>query len=91
MADEITVGQVQFTRAAPVDRAAGLLGWISCSIGVVRVDGLAVRRTRDGRLTLSFPRGRGKRQPVRPVDDRARREIERQVLDALGYPTEAAP
>lgn len=66
----------------------GLLGWVSCSYGHLRLDGIALRRTRDGHLTLSYPERRdaaGRRHPVlRPLDDQARREIEEQVFAALG-------
>jgi len=74
----------------------GLLGWASFELyGHVRLDGVAVRRTRDGRLTLAFPERRdatGRRHPVvRPLNDEARREIEQQVFAALGLDAEAAP
>ena len=54
----------------------------------LRLDGLALRRTADGRLSLSFPARRdtaGKQHPyLRPVDDAARRDIEHQIFTALG-------
>jgi hypothetical protein len=76
------------------DHRNGFLGWVSFTIEPgLRVDGVAVRRTRDGRLTLSFPAHRdnqGRDHPyIRPTDDATRREVERQVLEALGL--EAAP
>ena len=80
----LLVSSVRFTPAKPPHRATGLLGWVSCSLGAVRLDGIAVRRTRDGRLVLSFPRGRGQRPPVRPLDDEARRTLEREILGAIG-------
>ncbi len=79
----ITVSRVRFSPAGESEQRTGLLGWIACSYGLVRLDGIAVRRTLDRRLTLSFPRGRGKCQPVRPLDDEARRAIERRILDAI--------
>jgi hypothetical protein len=46
-----------------------------------------VRKTLEGRCSLAFPARRlaGKRRHfyVRPLDDRARRDIEHQVLRAL--------
>ena len=81
------VSSVRFTPARPPHQATGLLGWVSCTLGVVRVDGIALRRTRTGRLTLSFParRGRGGEQHayVRPLDDRARLAIEHEVFAAI--------
>ena len=79
------VTAVQFTPAGDAERQTGLLGWVTCVLGdLLRLDGIAVRRTRVGRLALSFPRGRGKHPPVRPSDDEARRAIERQIFDAIG-------
>ncbi len=51
------------------------------------LDGITVRRTREGRLTLSFParRGRGGESHayIRPLDDRARLAVEREIFDAI--------
>jgi|GEM_PF-6664003 len=80
---ESPVSSVRFTRAGPSHRATGLLGWVSCSLGAVHLDGIAVRRTRDGHRVLSFPRGRGGRFPVRPIDDGARLTIEREIFAAI--------
>ena len=59
------------------------------------LDGVALRRTRDGRRTLSFPARRdrqGRDHPyVRPLSTEARSAIERQVLDALGLEPEVRP
>ncbi len=80
----LSVTDVRFVPAGCKREETGLLGWVSCSLGdVVLLDGIAVRRTLDGRLTLSFPRGRGKCQPVRPLDDEARRAFERQIFEAI--------
>ncbi len=65
----------------------GLLEWMALVIdGAVKVDGIMVRRTREGRLTLSFPShdDYGNRHHcARPVSGRARREIEREVIGRL--------
>ncbi len=86
---EMRISNLQFKSAQISDAESGLLGWISCSInGSLRLDGIAVRRTADGRLALSFPARRddaGRRHfYVRPLDDKARRDIEHQVFLALG-------
>ena len=39
----------------PTEQKSGLLGYISCTYGDIRLDGLAVRRTMTGDLTLSYP------------------------------------
>ena len=74
------------------DAQAGLLGYVQFVVGgVVRVDGLTLRRTRRGRLTLSYPikkyTAEAKFHVVCPVNDEARREVERQVLACLGLET----
>jgi hypothetical protein len=86
---ELRIDQVRLAGATRAEVATGLLGWVSCVLqDTLRLDGLALRRTADGRLALSFPArkdARGREHPyVRPLDDRARREIEAQVFRALG-------
>ena len=88
---QITI--VSFSTAPARDRERGLIGWLSLEVdGLLVLDGVALRRTRAGRLALSFPaptdrRGR-RRALVRPLDDRARRAIEGAVLEALSLPRE---
>lgn len=68
------------------DRRHGLLGYLSVFYGALVLDGITVRRTADNRLTLSFPERRdrqGRRHPYfRPVDEEARRAIEKAVFGA---------
>ena len=85
----ISITNVQFTAADDGDVAAGLLGWVSCVVNsTLRLDGVAVRRTADGRTTLSFPARRDTqgRQHflVRPLDDGSRRDFEARIFKALG-------
>ena len=85
----LRVTHVRFKAASSREARTGLLGWVSCTVnGSLRLDGLSLRRTADARLVLSFPArrdGAGRQHfYVRPSDDRARREIERQVFQALG-------
>ena len=67
---------------------SGLLGWISVELHNVILDGITLRRTTDGRFALSFPARtdrEGRRHSViRPVDDLARKSIEREILGQLG-------
>ena len=81
------VTSIRFAPAGEADRRTGLLGWITCTVGHLVLDGITVRRTREGRLTLSFParRSRGGEQHayIRPLDDRARLAIEREVFRAI--------
>jgi hypothetical protein len=65
-----------------------LLGWVTFELdGTLRLDGIALRRTLAGDVRLSDPQRvdrQGREHPyIRPVDDAARREVERQVLQAL--------
>ena len=80
---DLVVTSVRFTPASDPVQRSGVLGWVTCAVGTLVLDGITVRRTREGRLTLSFPRGRGKYPPVRPLDDEARRAIEREILAAI--------
>ena len=89
MSSALSLSVLTFTSASPADVQQGLLGWLSVRVDDSLVlDGIALRRTRNGQLTLSFPERRdsnGRRHPlIRPLDDGARRAIERQILEALG-------
>ena len=85
---DIRISDIQFKAAGPNETRRGLHGWISCILnGRVLLDGLTLRRTRSGRTTLSFPsrldKSGRKHFYIRPLDNAARRVIERQVLQAL--------
>ena len=85
---KIAVSEVSFTSASREERRTGLLGWVAVVInGALKIDGLTVRQTREGRLALSFPARRDRQDRVhfvvRPISDEARRTIERQVLAQL--------
>ena len=94
MNDDLPVTEVRLAPAAPSETGSGLLGYVSFQLGALVLDGIALRRTRDGRLALSFPERRdssGRRRPlVRPLDDAARRAIEAAVLAALSIEEGAA-
>ena len=82
---EPVITRVEFHPAANDFIETGLLGWVQFDLdGHVRIDGVTVRRTRDGRLTLSFPAPR-QRALVAPLNDQTRGSIERQVFDALSH------
>ena len=77
-----------WVKASEEEIRTGLLGFISVFLGDLVIDGIVLRRTASGRLALSFPARTsrsGHRHPyVRPVDDNARRAIERTILGQLG-------
>jgi hypothetical protein len=81
------IHSVRYSPAGVDDQRRGLLGWVTCTVANLVLDGITVRRTQAGRLTLSFParRGRGGESHayVRPLDDRARLAIEREIFDAI--------
>ena len=79
---------VLFTPASADLASRGLLGWITCTLDHSLVlDGIALRRTRRGRLSLSWPArrdGAGRdHHVVRPLHDHARHVLEQQILDQL--------
>ena len=82
------VSNVRFTSASDLEVESGLLGWLSFDLsGSLRLDGVAMRRTLDGRLALSFPGRKDRRGQihlhVRPLDDHIRRDIEHQIFSRL--------
>ena len=87
MPDPIRVSEVKFRSASPPDQETGLLGWASATYGGLRLDAIAVRRTCDRKITLSFPSRRdnqGRRHfLVKPLNDASRRDFEHQILSAL--------
>jgi len=88
MARLLVVSRVRFSPADPEDQASGLLGFASCVLDdALHLDGLAVRRSLQGRVLISYPSRRDRRgrahAPFRPFDDAVRREVERQLIDAL--------
>ena len=96
MNDRPRISEVRLRSVNPTERASGLLGFVSFVVdGQLCIDGVTVRRTRRGQAVLSFPFRRdrqGNEHPlVRPVNDCARREIERQVFRALGINQGSAP
>ena len=81
--------QIRFVPASERDRQSGLLGFASAAYGDLALDGLTVRRTRDGRLAVSWPSrrdGAGRSHPtVRPMGDAERAILEREILEAIGF------
>lgn len=76
-----------WVRASDAEVRTGLLGFISVEFGNLILDGIVLRRTADGRFTLSFPartdRAGRRHAYVRPTDDAARQAIEREILGQL--------
>ena len=85
----LTISNVRFSAGTPAMVAQGVLGFVAATVNsALRIDGVAVRRTRDGRLTLSYPAredNSGRQHALFcPINDEVRREIEDRVFQALG-------
>ena len=84
----MVVSNVNFVKGSEAEQGTGLLGYVSFDLnGMMRVDGVTLRHTREGRLSLSYPErrdGRGHGHSlIRPLSHRAQADIQRQVLSAL--------
>ena len=84
----LQITDVQLVEADAEHQARGLLGWLTFKVdGVLIFDGFTLRKTREGRLTLSYPAqddATGRRRPVvRPLDDEARQQIEALIFAEL--------
>ena len=75
-------------RARDDQAARGLLAWLTIETDRLVLDGVQLRRTRDGRHVLSWPERRdakgGKHAVVRPAGDAARVALEDAVFEQLG-------
>jgi len=92
----IRVSDLRYAEAPEADQARGLIGRVRFVVNdALVVGGVALRRTRDGRFTLSWPSRRDargeKRYFVHPISDAVRLDLERQVLEAMHLKQELAP
>lgn len=88
MRDSIQITEVAYTPASAALRATGLLGYVEGTANCeLRLCGLTLRWKAKGGHSIAFPfrlDAHGVRRPyMRPIDARARAEIERQILGAL--------
>ena len=84
----LAITSVHFRPAPAIDQQAGLLGWASVVINdSLRLNNLGVRRTRDERISLTFPTRRDRRGKehgiVSPISGAAHQTIEAAVLAEL--------
>lgn len=84
-----------WVRGTADDERTGLLGYLSIFYGGVVIDGITVRRTAAGKLTLSYPERRDRQQRshsvVRPIDDASRQAIEAAVFGEACLTREVQP
>ena len=77
---------IRVTPASRWDRRRGLLAYARVELGPYEIDGIAVRRTRGGRLAVSYPRrtaGDGTAHVTFiPTDPRVRAALEQEILAA---------
>jgi len=85
--ERLVVTNVHFSKADASLQKTGLIGWISCEVNSsLKLDGITLRRTQDGRHVLSFPAKtdhRKKRFLITPLNNAARMDIEQQIISAL--------
>ena len=90
--EPITLNEFKFSAANRMEMKTGLLGWIAFTVnGTLRVDGVTLRKTAEGRLTLSFPAKTsrdGRKRPILwPISNTAREAIESLVFSQLHLAT----
>lgn len=85
----LVVSAIRFFPHGQQDHAAGIRAYVEFVLDDrFHVTGVAVRITRRGRWTLSWParvQGKARRFLLRPISDSVRREVEAQVLGALPW------
>lgn len=81
------ITDIRFTPGSAADLKLGLLAFVRMSYGSLVFDGVALRVTRTGTLTLSWPsrsdRSGARHAFVRPLNDSARQEVEAAVFAEL--------
>jgi DNA-binding cell septation regulator SpoVG len=90
-----TLTSISITPASERDADTGLLAFLALELdGLMHIDGVALRLTEDGQLSLSFPTRTSRRGTkhalLRPVNSAARAAIERTIFEALGIKQEAS-
>lgn len=83
----VKVSRVRVHPAPSIERDGGLLAWLTIEVAGLALDGFALRRTREGRPYVSFPKRKdaaGRLHPlVWPLDQRDRQSLQDQVLAAI--------
>jgi hypothetical protein len=81
---EVTV--TRFAPAPPSDQARGLLAYVTIAVNGLRIDGITLRRTARGHLTVSYPErvdAAGRRHAlIWPLAPEVRAAIEERVFAA---------
>lgn len=90
------ISDLVVSAATAADQLTGLMAWLRFRLDDrILIDGVALRRSRDQRLLLSWPGRRDKHgrlhHSVRPFDDDARIALEAAIFDELDLPAEVRP
>jgi DNA-binding cell septation regulator SpoVG len=86
--EPLRITAAHLTRVASEEGARGLLGWARVELnGMLALHSVAIRRSRRGRLVVSFPRRRDRRGrshcTVAPLSPEAHATLERAILELL--------
>jgi len=79
----VTRLRVTAVRLVRARSANGLLGYVSLTVAGLRIDGLTLRRTRAGRLVISFPCRSDRRGRKHPIVRPSGPALEAAILAAL--------
>jgi DNA-binding cell septation regulator SpoVG len=95
MRSPLIVTKAKLTPASTADREIGLLAYVQVVLNdSIGVDGITLRRTLEGETILSWPEKRDRsgavHRLVRPMDSRARAELEAQIFAKLGLDSRRA-
>jgi hypothetical protein len=86
VAHPLQVSHVRLSPPSLGDKARGVVAFLRFCIGGIELDGVTLRRQRDGKLMLSFPArrdSRGRQHEYVRLGDDERRSVEGQVLRIL--------
>ena len=87
---ENLITDISLTPSTPEEVREGIAAWIRCVIGgLIVIDGIPLRCTRDGQLAITFPAcadATTRRHPfIRPTDAAAGEVLVRAIADALKF------
>ena len=95
MDSTLYVHSVRITLSSSRDRREGLLAYVRVALGPFKADGITIRRTLAGRVTISYPtriaRDGSAHPYFLPTDPAAREAFEKEILDAYLQHQEGRP
>ena len=94
MGSLLHVRSISITPSPAADQQRGLLAYASVALGPYKIDGITVRRTRAGKLAISYPTrtaGDGTAHAYFLPDPAAREAFEKEILNAYLQHQEGRP